>query len=129
MLRSMLVVAILAVAVSVPGRKRPNGGTPTVGPTVRTGPGPRCRIEYKTEYNTVYERQCTNHYQQSCSITGYREECRTDVDVEDCFEPDFEPDFESGNITNYKLKCKNGNCKLFPLHTPRKRSPRKQNAL
>merc|ERR1712002_4623 len=79
-----------------------------------------------TEYNTVYERQCTNHYQQSCSITGYREECDVDVDyAEDCFEPDFESD----DITNYKLQCKNGNCKLLPLHTPRKRSPRRQNAL
>merc|ERR1711970_208505 len=125
MLRSLLVVAILAVAESVPGRKRPRGGTPTtvrppVRPTVRTPVGPRCKIVYETVYDTVHERQCTNQYQQSCTITGYREECLTDVGVEDCFEQDFEPDI----TTNYKLRCINENCQLLPIKTRGKRSPR-----
>ena len=82
------MVAILAVAEAVPGRKRPIVETqPEPEGPRRPGPrGPVCWTKYDTVYNTVYENQCTNHYQQSCTITSYRQECVTEVDNDNCFD-------------------------------------------
>ena len=146
-----LVVAILAVAESVPGRKRPRGGTER--PTGR--PGPRCWTVYDTVYNTVYENQCNNHYQQSCTITSYRPECVTEVD--DCFEAEFKPDYKrqcsieyvtdcntpDSYVCNdtfgasaicacpekYKVRTPKRICKQVPVQTPRKTQKQNCNSL
>merc|ERR1712183_229913 len=91
MFRYMLVVIVLAVVDSVPGRKRPREEvTVRQSPVYVTGRSrPRCWTEYQTDYDTVYENECKNVYDQRCSTTSYREECVMDYSLPDeCIEID-----------------------------------------